>query len=343
MKLLQLLLALSLVFCHIKARGVFPNKVQTSEEAFDEYSSYLEADILGDTEIKTKIQAQPTKKTRCQNTRCLKQRKTSLGSYPEPSRMAITENLKLWEGGKVPYILGFNPKDNLYVYDNIMTAISTINELKCVEFYEATYEKDAVRIILGPDYSSQCGKQGGIQDITVSSDNSNIGTILHELMHTLGFGHEHNRPDRDGYIIILWDNIQENAKPYFRKYTGDAGFTNNSLEYDYKSIMHATNQQNPDIFVDINKPIITRIDGALDVGQRAYLTELDKERIRKTYRCDICSNSAQDKLLFRYPGNCQKYYQCSNGQAFAMDCPAELHFNEDGMYCDYPSLANCAK
>ncbi|XP_066952149.1 dorsal-ventral patterning tolloid-like protein 1 [Macrobrachium rosenbergii] len=281
-------------------------------------------------------------KTRCNETGCPKHKKTTLQFPPKPLRMAVTENLKLWEGGRVPYTVGFNREDNLYVYDNIMAAISTINELNCVEFYEAKSETDAVRITLGPDYSSHCGRQGGVQDLTVSSDNSNIGTILHELMHTLGFGHEHNRPDRDNYIIILWDNIQDKAKPYFQKYThGD--FTDNGLEYDYKSIMHATNQQNPDIFIDLTKPIMTRINGALDVGQRAYLTELDKERIKKTYRCGICNDNLQDGLLFRYPGNCEKYYQCAHGQAFVMECPVKLHFTEEKMYCDYPSVANCAK
>ena len=47
-----------------------------------------------------------------------------------------------------------------------------------------------------------------LQMIVFGYDCMTLGDIAHEIMHVLGFAHEHVRPDRDQYITILWDNIK---------------------------------------------------------------------------------------------------------------------------------------
>ena len=59
--------------------------------------------------------------------------------------------------------------------------------------------------------------------------------IVHELMHAIGFEHEHNRSDRDRYVNIKWGNMKEKAKESYKK----KNFRNYNIgDYDFCSIMH---------------------------------------------------------------------------------------------------------
>ena len=61
------------------------------------------------------------------------------------------------------------------------------------------------------------------------------GTIIHELMHSLGFYHEHMRSDRDSYLTIHLNHVLPEMKSNFEK---NPSHINRLLtKFDYNSIM----------------------------------------------------------------------------------------------------------
>ncbi len=70
---------------------------------------------------------------------------------------------------------------------------------------------------------------------TITLSDPNERTYLHELGHTLGLIHEHERYDRDKYVTIYWNNIRKGGKSQFYKKTKAIGACYG--EFDYNSIM----------------------------------------------------------------------------------------------------------
>lgn len=61
--------------------------------------------------------------------------------------------------------------------------------------------------------SSTVGRSGGKQQLSLSVDGCvSHGIIEHELIHSLGFHHEHTRSDRDQYTQINWQNIPQGQR-----------------------------------------------------------------------------------------------------------------------------------
>ena len=76
----------------------------------------------------------------------------------------------------------------------------------------------------------------GEQEISLSRDFCiNKNAIIHELVHSLGWVHEQNRPDRDMHLDILWDEIPLDLQTNFLKLENVNTW---GSSYDFESLMH---------------------------------------------------------------------------------------------------------
>ena len=58
---------------------------------------------------------------------------------------------------------------------------------------------------------------------------------MHEFMHAIGLFHMQSRPDRDDYVQIHFDNIQDGKEHNFNKCESCLTY---DVPYDAKSFMH---------------------------------------------------------------------------------------------------------
>ncbi|MDP1602510.1 MAG: M12 family metallopeptidase [Legionella sp.] len=127
----------------------------------------------------------------------------------------------------------------------------------------------------GTTCSSFVGRQGGRQELNLAPRCTNMNTV-HEIGHALGLWHEQSRADRDNYVSIVWDNIDDEHRYNFDQHLSD-GF--DFGEYDYQSIMHYSAYA---FTKNGEKTIIPLVDG-VTIGQRNQLSEKDIAAIDAMY------------------------------------------------------------
>ncbi|ESO89257.1 hypothetical protein LOTGIDRAFT_106252, partial [Lottia gigantea] len=197
-------------------------------------------------------------------------------------RNAVRDIHSTWLNRTVPYEI-----DNTYDHVQRMEMKLAMDEFQnktCVRFVPRTDEPDYIRIRSDTGCFSPVGRRGGQQLVSIGPGCDSKGTIMHELMHTLGFWHEHSRPDRDTYITIIWDNIPQIHETNFRKYTVEDIDTLGAA-YDYGSIMHYKNNT---FATDRSKPTIKNkypLSEGVEMGQRIRLSEIDIDKVKRLYRC----------------------------------------------------------
>ncbi|GIY56830.1 meprin A subunit beta [Caerostris extrusa] len=126
------------------------------------------------------------------------------------------------------------------------------------------------------------GSHGGEQKLSLANACDQVGIVIHEFMHALGFWHEQSRIDRDKYVTIRWDNILPGTENNFQKYTSYVQQTLDE-EYDYASLLHYSRRA----FSRNSLPTVEpkNLVGNFIIGQRFGFSQTDIRKINKLYNC----------------------------------------------------------
>lgn len=122
---------------------------------------------------------------------------------------------------------------------------------------------------------SQVGMQGGQQTISLGAGCS-AGNAIHEIGHTVGLWHEQSREDRDLFVTIHWEHIQDGMAAQFNQHITDG---DDLGAYDYGSIMHYPRNA----FSRDGQDTITPTDPNAQIGQRTALSAGDIAAVQTMY------------------------------------------------------------
>merc|ERR1712179_59105 len=210
------------------------------------------------------------------------------GVYPN-HRNAIRDHSRLWPQGVVPYEISSGHSaysSHVTLFHSAMQEImdkTMVNGKKCINFVPVSGHKSHIRFATGSGCHTPVGYYGSnhISDVTLGNGCLRKGTVMHEILHALGFWHEQSRTDRDNYVTIHWENIQHGHENNFVKYSQQQ-IDHLNMPYDYGSVMHysayafATNRR---------QMTIEPKQQGVTIGQRVRLSDIDAKEIQILYGC----------------------------------------------------------
>ena len=189
-------------------------------------------------------------------------------------------NGTLWPQGLLPFEISEDlPISNKLAVLQAIVLWQKKTNLRFVELTSKNRSEYPDYISFVPGYDRTCasfvGKQKGAQIIILSPRCDTMNTV-HEIGHASGLWHEQSREDRDNYVRILWENIEEEHRFNFEQHLTDG---RDVKEYDYDSIMH----YGPNAFSKNGFKTIVPLVENVEIGQRSHLSEMDIAAINSMY------------------------------------------------------------
>jgi len=148
------------------------------------------------------------------------------------------------------------------------------------------------------------------------------GTAIHEIGHTVGLSHEHQRSDFEEYVDVLTSHVQPDMlKANFGKKKG--GIAEAGIPYDLGSIMHYggwafSAKRETGGYTDATRTIRVKkpdVYGNCRIGQRSFLSQGDIMTVNKWYGCPdrFCADLHEDCAGHARKGFCPGGTKGSDG------------------------------
>ena len=166
---------------------------------------------------------------------------------------------------------------------NLNAALTYVNATLSgiIQFVPQTIETNYVTFNFDPgNTSGSCessvGMQGG-QQFVGGSASCAMATIVHEMGHTIGLLHEHQRPDRNTYVTFNYANVDEPLV------AGNFDFFSDNYQtiglYDLASVMHYSSF----VFTKNNLPVLESIPPGMPLSNLSGYSAGDIDTIERLY------------------------------------------------------------
>jgi len=200
------------------------------------------------------------------------------------NRVAMNNKNARWPGGIIPYYV--DPSVSSITGLIQQAAAHIANETgNCIRWVPRTNQGKYVRIFNGNGCYSSVGMAGpGPQDLSLNLQGcALLGTVVHEMLHAVGFNHEQNRPDRDRYLNIYWENIIQSMQYNFNLEANGLTYT----DFDFDSIMLYGEQAFTNDWSKKTMLDKTGVHKLKDPYDKKGLTAWDTYEIKRFYDCKI--------------------------------------------------------
>lgn len=201
-------------------------------------------------------------------------------------RTAIRDRLRLWPQGIIPYEINASKASDPEMMSLIREAMNAFHRWTCIRFVKRNPSIHTDYVLIGGTDGcySEVGRSGGQQIVSLGSGCSFRGIAIHELLHAVGFWHEHMRQDRDDYVDIIWDNIHRQYHSQFALVPQDE--IRNLTPFDYESVMlygSTAFSKDGHSYTMVKKGTGDRLK---EVHEKYGLSQQDIQRVNKLYECD---------------------------------------------------------